>query len=271
MTTADPEARRGSRVELPRALAALLREGPTLFAVSHSGGKDSQAMMLAVASLGLPDTDIAVFHADLGEAEWPGVKTHIRRTAAAWPLVRCTPFKTFFEMVEHRGRFPSPSVRQCTSDLKRGPIEREVRRYLKRNPRFGGRVVTCMGMRAEESPARARRIVLRRSARNSRAGREWWEWLPIHGWSEDRVWDTIAAAGQTPHPAYLMGMSRLSCRFCIMASAADLTVSARANPRLYARYCEMETRLGHTLSPSRKTLPDITGVDPLRALASASA
>jgi hypothetical protein len=31
-------------------------------------------------------------------------------------------------------------------------------------------------------------------------------------------------------------------------------------PALYARYCQKERDLGFTLSPSRKTQPEITGI-----------
>lgn len=37
------------------------------------------------------------------------------------------PKRTYLEMVEHRGMFPSAQYRQCTSDLKRGPIEKYIR------------------------------------------------------------------------------------------------------------------------------------------------
>ena len=60
----------------------------------------------------------------------------------------------------------------------------------------------------------------------------------------------IRNAGQSPHPAYAMGMSRLSCVFCIMASRADLRTAARLQPALYAHYADLERRIGHTLSPS---------------------
>ena len=70
-------------------------------------------------------------------------------------LAPVTSGKTLLHSIEERGRFPSPAVRWCTSSLKRGPIERELRRYLKAHPRFGGRIVSAMGMRAEESAARA--------------------------------------------------------------------------------------------------------------------
>jgi len=83
-------------------------------------------------------------------------------SAKGWVRIRCeslahpvplsvvrNPNKTYLEMVERRGRFPSAQYRQCISDLKRGPIERFIRS-------LGYKVVThCMGIRAEESdPAR---------------------------------------------------------------------------------------------------------------------
>ena len=57
------------------------------------------------------------------------------------------------------------------------------------------------------------------------------------------------------------GMTRLSCCFCIMAGQSDLITAARLKPDLYRRYVETEKRLGFTLSMSRKTLPEITGVE----------
>jgi DNA sulfur modification protein DndC len=60
-------------------------------------------------------------------------------------------------------------------------------------------------------------------------------------------------------------MSRLSCCFCIMANTADLTTAARLAPELYRRYVETERRLDFTLSPSRKFLTEITGIEPAPA------
>ena len=116
------------------------------------------------------------------------------------------------------------------------------------------------GQRAEESAARARKLPWKRSDRNSKAGRSWFDWLPIFGLTETQVFDVIRAAGQSPHPAYGMGMSTLSCVFCIMASRADLRTAARLQPALYRRYVRLEERIGHTLSPTGVPLPVLTGV-----------
>lgn len=230
-----------------------------LFVVNHSGGKDSQAMLAKVRAI-VPDDQLLVVHAALGDVEWEGTEDHVRATSAGLPVIIAHPVTGFFDMVERRGMFPDASRRQCTSDLKRTPIEREVRRYLKANPRFAGLVVNCMGMRAQESTNRAKLATFKRSERNSKAGRSWFEWLPIHDWTVDQVFGAIARAGQVPHWAYAAGMSRLSCCFCIMASKDDLTTAAKLKPDLYRRYVETERRLGFTLSMSRRTLPEITGL-----------
>ena len=175
-------------------------------------------------------------------------------------LAPVTSGKSLLDSIEERGRFPSASVRWCTSSTKRGPIERELRRYMKAHLQFGGRLVNAMGMRAEESAARARKLPWKPSDRNSKAGRCWFDLLPVFALTDAQVFDVIRDAGQSPHPAYGMGMSRLSCVFCIMASRSDLRTAARLQPALYRRYVRLEERIGHTLSPTRMPLPALTDV-----------
>ena len=248
-------------IALPAECQTLI-DGGALVALNHSGGKDSQAMTVLLSRV-VPPEQILVVHAPLGEVEWPGTLEHIERTIPQGvPLILApvTSGKTLLERVEARGMWPSSAARWCTSDFKRSPIERELRRFLKAHPRYRNRIVNAMGMRASESPARARRAPWRYNDRNSRAGRRWFDWLPIHGLSADDVFRVIADAGQSPHWAYAAGMSRLSCSFCILASRADLRCAARLRPRLYRDYVALEKRIGHTLSPAGIPLPALTGV-----------
>lgn len=227
---------------VPTKVSELVADG-ALIVVNDSGGKDSQAMRIVLRQA-IPRHQLLVIHASLGDVEWPGALEHAAAGAArdGLPFVVARARKTFFEMVEHRFKvrpgpnspcWPSASNRQCTSDLKRGPIEREVRRELRE--RGLSKVVTCLGIRAEESHGRAKQSPLRRSDRNSLAGREWWEWLPIHGLTRTQVLATVADAGEVLHPAYAAGNDRLSCMFCIMGSCNDLRNAAIANPALYRR------------------------------------
>jgi 3'-phosphoadenosine 5'-phosphosulfate sulfotransferase (PAPS reductase)/FAD synthetase len=249
-------------VIVPADIRRLIGEG-ALFVANHSGGKDSQAMLIKLLEI-VPASQLIVIHAALGEVEWPGALEHAQQQAeaAGVPFIVAKAVKTFFEMVEHRFKtrpdapcWPSASNRQCTSDLKRGPIEREVRRYAKAHGI--SKIVNCMGIRAQESCARAEAIPFRRSERGSRAGRDWFEWLPLHGMTEAEVFETIRIAGQQPHPAYAAGNKRLSCIFCIMACANDIKVGAKHNPELFARYREVEKRTGYTMHQSRRSLAEL--------------
>ncbi len=252
-----------AHIRVPPKCLEMIRAG-ALVAVSHSGGKDSQAMTILLSRIAPHDQIVAV-HAPLGEVEWPGTIEHTEATLPAGVPLIFAPVasgKTLLERVEERGLWPSNSARWCTSDYKAGPVQRELRRYLKAHPRFGGRLISAMGMRAEESAARARKSPWRLNERNSRAGRIWFDWLPIFNLSTEDVFGVIRDAGQSPHWAYAAGMSRLSCSFCILASRADLRRAAELRPDLYRTYAELERRIGHTLSPSRVPLPQLTGISP---------
>ena len=252
-----------AEIHVPPERREMIRAG-ALVAVSHSGGKDSQAMTILLSRI-VPRDQLVAVHAPLGGVEWPGTIEHIEATLPVGVPLIFAPIasgKTLLERVEERGLWPSNSARWCTSDFKTGPIQRELRRYVKAHPRFGGRLVNAMGMRAEESPARARKTPWRRNDRMSVAGREVFDWLPVFDLSTADVFRVIRNAGQSPHWAYAAGMSRLSCSFCILASGADLRRAAELRPGLYRTYAELERRIGHTLSPSRVPLPQLTGISP---------
>lgn len=234
-----------------------------LVVVNHSGGKDSQAMLIHLLRI-VPRHQLLVMHASLGEMEWPGALELARDQAAAAGLAFrvARAEKSLLDMVERRfdarpevPSWPSAKHRQCTSDLKRDPIAREVRWYMKD---MGiTQVVSAMGLRAQESASRAKRATFSRNERNSTAGRDWYEWNPIHDWTTLQVFETIRADGQQPHPAYSQGNDRLSCVFCIMASKADLQNGARHNPELYERFKAMEAKTGYTMHMSQKSLAEL--------------
>jgi 3'-phosphoadenosine 5'-phosphosulfate sulfotransferase (PAPS reductase)/FAD synthetase len=220
-----------------------------IFYVSHSGGKDSQAMYIKLASL-VPHDQICVVHADLGEIEWAGVQEHIKNTITH-SLNVVTANKTFFEMVIRRSQtrpdapsWPSSSTRQCTSDLKRGPIHKFIRNDMKKR----GIVlsVNATGIRAEESPGRSKKNPLAVNKLLSVAGRTVYDYLPIHQLSTAEVFEIIREAGQQPFWAYVRN-KRLSCVFCIMGCDNDLRHGAEQRPELYQKYLDLEAETGWTM------------------------
>ena len=227
-----------------------------IFYVSHSGGKDSQAMYAHVRTI-VPDEQIIVVHADLGEIEWKGVDDHIRATTLH-PLNIVRARKTFFQMVRERAlnrpdvpSFPASTTRQCTSDLKRGPIYKFIRRDMNRRGSKLG--VNTMGLRAEESTSRQRLTDLAVNDTLTNGKRTVYNWLPIHRLKEQEVFHRITQAGQTPFWAYAAGNRRLSCVFCILACAGDLANGRKHRPDLFEKYTKLEEETGWTMF-SRESL-----------------
>lgn len=145
--------------------------------------------------------------------------------------------------------WPDAARRWCTSDLKRGP----VRTLMTRLARELGtverpRILNLMGLRAQESPARARRAPLAIDERASNGRREVTECLPLLHWRVADVWRRIdsSIAADLVHPAYAAGMPRLSCTFCVLAPKAALVRAAQLRPDKAREYAELERRIGHS-------------------------
>jgi 3'-phosphoadenosine 5'-phosphosulfate sulfotransferase (PAPS reductase)/FAD synthetase len=135
--------------------------------VNTSAGKDSQAMLDLVVEMataaGVRDRLVAV-HCDLGRVEWAGTKELAERQAAHYGVrleIVSRPQGDLLSHVEERGKWPSSTARYCTSDHKRGQV-RKLLTQLADEGRAAGvagrpvRILNCMGMRAEESPARSK-------------------------------------------------------------------------------------------------------------------
>ena len=235
--------------------------------LNSSAGKDSQCMIdVAVEKAdeaGVPRSLLTVVHCDLGRVEWPGAAELAERQAGLYGLrfLKVTrPQGDLLDEIERRGMFPDAANRFCTSHHKTNQVLKIVTRLVNEvNERrvltwktplkklgFGPvRVLNCMGMRAQESPKRAKKPPFRFDGGASNGKRHVDEWLPLHGWTEEEVWERIRASGVPHHPAYDQGMSRLSCSFCVLASRADLVRAATLRPDLAEEYEGLEARIGH--------------------------
>lgn len=233
--------------------------------VGDSGGKDSGALVHEVCT----QADrvgqlhkVRVLHCDLGRTsnghlvEWPGAldvaRAHAQQYGVPFAVRRSGRWRSLWERIRSHGNWPGHFARYCTSDTKTAvgrdyvdEVGAELR--LGRPPRAG----YAMGMRAEESKARAKKPVTERNRMSGKGTlRVVTTWLPIHGLTTEQVWQIHRENGIPHHDAYDRGMRRLSCRACPLAHTDDLVRSAQLNSELFAEYAEAEAAMGHPFKKS---------------------
>lgn len=224
--------------------------------VNSSAGKDSQAMLDVVVEkareAGVIDR-VVVVHCDLGRVEWRGTRELAEEQARHYGLrfiVVSRPQGDLLTHIEQRGKWPSSTARYCTSDHKRGQVHRVLTQLTKESAagKRQVRILNCMGIRADESPARAKKVPYQRDAVASNGKRDVWTWFPIFDWTVAQVWARIGMSGVRHHRAYDLGMPRLSCCFCIFAPVPALQLAGKHNPELLEAYVGVERRIGHTFT-----------------------
>lgn len=231
--------------------------------VGVSGGKDSQALAYRVQAyldaIGHSGPR-ALIHSDLGRIEWRESAPVCERLAErlGWELV--TVRRPAGDMVDRwlsrwaanveRYRtlscvklimpWSSASQRFCTSEMKSQVLARAMRA---RHPT--GLVVSAVGLRWQESAARARQPVAKRDAVLTRARGTGLSWHAIIHWQRQDVLDYIGQRGGVLHEAYrIYGSSRVSCAFCVLASRGDLQAATRCedNVAVYRELVRLEVR-----------------------------
>jgi 3'-phosphoadenosine 5'-phosphosulfate sulfotransferase (PAPS reductase)/FAD synthetase len=233
---------------------------------------------------GLHDRIVTV-HADLGRVEWPGTRELAERQVdhygARFEVVsrphskKCKcgtdhPNGDLLHQLEfERHKFPDNNNRWCTSDQKTAQVLKLITRLVAERWNTGGlvreldgtytkrkvRILNCLGIRGQESKKRAKYEPFSlddASWSNKKKGilhgkRHVDRWYPIFDWTIDEVWARIRQSGVEYHPAYDLGMPRLSCCFCVFASKSALTLSARHNPELAQEYVGVEIRTSHKI------------------------
>jgi len=259
----------GSIAHAPRFQVALTEEvnqaldhgAPVFMAVS--GGKDSQALahrvcehLDAIAHSG----PRLLIHSDLGRVEWRQSLPVCERLAARLGVELLVVRRQAGDMMDrwlsrwdaNVARYvdlecvklilpwSTPATRFCTAELKSAVLARAMR---KRFPK--GDVISAVGIRREESSTRARMPVWRQDPRTMRRAGVGHTWHPLLTWSRADVLSYIKGRGDLLHEAYtIYGSSRVSCAFCIMASAQDLRAAAScaSNEAIYREMVELEIR-----------------------------
>lgn len=210
--------------------------------INFSGGKDSSAL-LAYLCEKYPHVVKHVVMADTGWEHTDAIEWS-RKIVASFGLqlhVVKNPNKTFLTMVEKRRMFPGMQTRQCTSDLKRGPIQTWIRRNIQ-DPV----IINCMGIRSEESANRAKAKKLSRIKSMTNSKRTVWDWNPIKDWTEIEVIKYLNSKNIPLHPVYKY-LRRFSCRVCIYMTQHDLNQVKINDPEAIEIIDKIENNIGFTM------------------------
>lgn len=256
----------------PEVDAALEAHAPV--AIGVSGGKDSCLLAFEVVEhldrIGHRGPRILV-HADLGRVEWRDSLPTCRRLADRlglelvivrrpsgdmmdrWLSRWAANVERYInlECVQLISPWSSASMRFCTSELKVAPICRDLVR------RFPGQtILNAVGIRRQESSGRKLAPVSKPQPALSqpRKGTRGLNWHPIADWSEEEVYAGLQARGFELHEGYRKyGMSRISCRWCVLAREADLIASCTCpdDVEVYREMVDLEIASTFSFQPAR--------------------
>lgn len=254
------------------------------YLVAFSGGKDSLACVLHLLESGVDPRKIELHHHDVDGGspfmDWPCTPAYCQAVADELNLPLFRSWKqggflremlrdneptapTFFETpgglrqaggngpAGTRGMFPQVSsdlkVRWCSAYLKIDVLSAAIRNQKRFNY---SRTLVVTGERAEESTGRAKYKTFEPHRADARGGslcRHVDVWRPVHGWSEQQIWDIIRRWGIVPHVAYQLGWGRLSCLSCIFGSPNQWATIQKYFPEHFEHVRAREIAAGKTI------------------------
>lgn len=224
--------------------------------ISFSGGKDSTALLCWA------EENLEYYTAVFCDTHWEWETTYEYIREIFFQLKRCDDLHILHsakypngmrDLVQIKGRVPSPKARFCTENLKVEPMQQWLRK-------LDDEVTLYQGIRRNESLSRMQM-----------QAREWsdiYDCLverPLFHWSAEECFAQIARHGMKPNPLYLMGAGRVGCFPCILINQRELKAYL-ANPELAptikANILELESLCGRSFFPPHY-IPDrfCTGFD----------
>lgn len=217
----------GVRDKVQEAIDLLKKhEPPEGYYLAFSGGKDSVAIYELAEVAGVKFDA----HYNLTTVDPPELVQFIKREYPQVEIHR--PIMTMWQLIHTGKKFPSTRrIRECCLVLKEHGGD--------------GRVIV-MGLRAEESPRRAKKWDLVSEFKKTKSKRGAFKKIinPIFHWAEDEVWDFIEREDLKYCVLYDdPGYSRLGCVLCPMSNKIKRQYELQRYPKIAAAYVRAFDRM----------------------------
>lgn len=263
---------RALQLAIDDRVAAALRAGAPV-AYSLSGGVDSVSISHAASAyldqLGHPRSLRVAIHADLGRIEWQSTPATVGAAADRLGARLITVRNRSYDMLskwERRfelgcarysdlltyhltGPWSSATNRFCTAEMKTQVILPELLRQWPDRE-----IVSIVGIRRDESPKRRLTPVSKREGdRYRRAkGGNILTWHPGVDILKEQAFSYVASHGLPLAESYPLGATRYGCTFCVLGSANDIGVAARApgNRGVLLHLVDMEATSTFSFQPN---------------------
>jgi 3'-phosphoadenosine 5'-phosphosulfate sulfotransferase (PAPS reductase)/FAD synthetase len=224
----------------------------TIYHVGVSGGKDSAACLLWLRyKSGIDPADLIATFSDTGN-EHDLTYQHVAYLSEhVHPIQTLKPPLDFYELAESKGRFPSARARFCTEHLKLNVTFE----FLASLP-DDNLVVTHSGVRADESPERAKLKEVDSIQMSSAYDyRELEVRRPLLTWTLDDVLAIHKEFDVLMNPLYKMGFRRVGCMPCVMSRKEEIRLIAHTFPDRIDRIRKLENKMGTATFFHANTVP----------------
>lgn len=158
----------------------------------------------------------------------------------------------FLDLCLWKGRFPSTRSRFCTDELKVTVLHQQAF-----NDIFAmgyERIVSWQGVRADESPSRAKLESIELEFGDYDTGAGLWNYRPILKWSAEEVFDFHRKHNIPWNPLYEQGMGRVGCMPCVNVRKEELATIASRFPEELQRVYEWEALVSMASKRGSSTL-----------------
>lgn len=183
-------------------------EPPEGYYLGFSGGKDSIVLLDLVKR---SKVKFDVFY-NTTTIEHPETLEFVK----TFPEVQILPpIKRIEDLIVKKGFPPLMKFRYCTTELK---------------VKHGRDRLKLIGIRAEESPKRAKLNPLNLDAKKDRSI------FPIFDWTTADIWQYIGKYNLKYHPLYDLGYKRVGCVLCPFAPKKQIEREIKAYPEIVEKY-----------------------------------